>query len=107
MTAPDATLLPPPAWGSAAGVLELGDGEVSSSPDALADRLRIAECATRYTWAFDERRADMLERCFTEDCVWEGLVMGAYRIGPYTGRDEVLAWLTNFWRTASLLGART
>lgn len=66
--------------------------------DGVAERLRILECAHRYTWAVDERRAGMLERAFTEDCVWDGLISGTYRIGPFTGRTEVLSWLTNFWQ---------
>lgn len=94
----DPPLGPSPAWASSAGLLDFGDGEVAADVEVVADRLRIMECAYRYTWGFDERRTDMLERCFTEDAVWEGLVMGSYRIGPFTGRREVLAWLTNFWQ---------
>jgi hypothetical protein len=51
----------------------------------------------RYCWAYDERRSDLLEDCFTEDAVWEGIVAATQTVGPLCGRDRIVAWLTGFW----------
>jgi hypothetical protein len=51
----------------------------------------------RYCWAFDERRADLLGECFTEDGTWEASVMGETRVGPFDGQAQVQEWLSRFW----------
>jgi ketosteroid isomerase-like protein len=61
------------------------------------DRPALAEPVSRYCWAFDERRRDLLEQCFTEDAVWEGAVSGSEDVGPITGRIEIVEWLAGFW----------
>lgn len=58
----------------------------------------IAERIHRYGWGYDERNVDMLGDCFTDEGVWEGSLMGGDRVGPYRGRSEVVAFLTDFWK---------
>jgi hypothetical protein len=89
---------PTPAWGSATGRLELRGAGPGVRADEVAARLAITERVNRYAWGFDERRLDVLSECFTLDGVWEGLVMGTYQVGPFSGRSVVVDWLANFWR---------
>jgi hypothetical protein len=90
-------LHPVPAWGHGGGFLSLGGGAPLDDQAALADRLLILERLHRYSWCYDERRPELLGDCFTEDGVWEGNVMGEVAIGPFSGRREVVAWLSEFW----------
>lgn len=92
---PDETRIP--AWAHAAGLLDLGAGTRPDGPNAALDRSLICERAARYCWAYDERRAELLADCFTEDAVWEGNVLGKVPIGPFRGRGPIIAWLTEFW----------
>jgi ketosteroid isomerase-like protein len=85
-----------PAWASTAGIVDVGLAE-PLTVDAVADRMLIVERLHRYCWGFDERNLEALTDCFTEDAVWEGNVTGTTPIGPMTGRDNVIHWLTNFW----------
>ena len=57
----------------------------------------IAERIARYGWGYDERDAALLSDCFTADGVWEGSIMGGDAVGPFTGRDTVVAFLAEFW----------
>jgi ketosteroid isomerase-like protein len=68
-----------------------------SDPQRAADRVMIAERVHRYGWGYDERDRGLLADCFTADGVWEGSVMGAEQVGPFEGRDAVVAFLTEFW----------
>jgi hypothetical protein len=61
------------------------------------DREEIRECIYRYGWGFDERDAERLRECFTRDAVWVGNIMGADSVGPFTGHEEIMAFLTDFW----------
>lgn len=87
-------LRPVPAWASGTGLIEL-----NPHPDQVEPGLRaqLQERAHRYCWGFDERRIDVLTGCFTEDAVWRGDVMGETAVGPFTGRPEILRYLTTFW----------
>jgi hypothetical protein len=76
------------------GAISLGPAS-EGPPDA--ETARIAERVSRYCWAYDERRADLLEECFAEDAVWEGSVAASQAVGPIEGRDRILKWLTGFW----------
>lgn len=88
---------PTPGWARATGHASpapaTGDGGVG---DALA-RALVAERIARYGWAYDERHADALADCFTEDGVWEGSLTGTTRIGPHRGRHAVVDFLSGFW----------
>lgn len=83
-----------PGWSHAAGLIDLCPG--ASGGDALARQL-VVERVARYCWAYDERRADLLADCFTEDAVWEGNVLDAIPIGPFRTRTGIIDWLTGFW----------
>jgi hypothetical protein len=61
------------------------------------DRNLIVDRLSSYCWAYDERRRDQLEDCFTEDAIWDGNVGDAHQIGPMRGRNAVVEWLTAFW----------
>jgi hypothetical protein len=88
--------LPQPAWGRAAGLVELPEARPVDLSEA-ADRQLIVERASRYCWSYDERDLERLEACFTEDGVWEGSVMGRIAIGPFEGSAAVGRWMAGFW----------
>ncbi len=93
MTTKPRRLRPAPAWAHVTGIVNLiaGDRPPWDARSQLAERLH------RYCWYFDERRADLLEDCFTEDAEWAGNAMGETVIGPMVGRAEIMSWLTGFW----------
>lgn len=87
-------LRPSPAWADRSGFVQLGGNPAPVHPvvyQAVTDRFH------RYCWGFDERRADVLADCFTEDGVWEANVMDETVVGPFVGREEVMEWLTRYW----------
>jgi len=88
-------LRPQPAWAHATGVLALS---ASAPALQLSVRDQLVERLHRYCWAFDERRPDLLEDCFTTDAEWSGFVMGETDVGPHVGRDAVMQYLTEFWK---------
>jgi len=61
------------------------------------DRLLVTERIYRYAWGYDERDAELLAACFTDDGVWEGTIMGTDPVGPFDGRAAVVEFLTGFW----------
>ncbi len=83
-----------PGWAHRCGEIALGGGASSADP---APSQRAIERVTRYCWAYDERRADILADCFSEDAVWVGTVLGEIAIGPYQSRQAIVDWLTQFW----------
>jgi hypothetical protein len=86
-----------PAWAHAAGVLAMGLPEAPRERSHELERALIAERASRYCWAYDERRSELIESCFSEDAVWEGVVAGGRRVGPLRTRAAIVSWLTGFW----------
>lgn len=88
---------PTPGWGHLGGHLEMGALPAAAERSAILDRWSIGERISRYGWAFDERRADLLSDCFTADAVWEGTIRGEQPLGPIEGRDAVVAWLAEYW----------
>ena len=83
-----------PGWAHHSGALSLGTGLPQADPDAA--RL-VIERVARYCWSYDERRADLLADCFTDDGCWEGNVLGKVPVGPFAGRERIVRWLTEFW----------
>ena len=65
-------------------------------PDALAIQ-QITERVYRYGWSFDERRADLLRACFTENASWSGTIAGVDDVEAVHGRDTIVTWLSGFW----------
>jgi len=90
---------PVPSWGSINNFVTLGGPVVSPEIDRLADRQLISETVSRYAWAFDERRKDVLTACFTETVTFAGSVAGNLDVGPFEGRATVVEWLAAFWDT--------
>ena len=88
---------PLPAWAHRVGLLALREAGTPADSTATAARLLVCERIARYCWAYDERRAELLADCFTEDAIWEGDVLGKVAIGPFEGRDAIVRWLTGFW----------
>ena len=91
------TQRPQPAWASQAGQVRVQAMGADRDPGRAADRIMIGERIHRYGWGYDERNADLLADCFTTDGVWEGSIMGADGVGPFEGRQAVVAFLTEFW----------
>lgn len=93
----DAGKVPLPAWAHSCGILRLSALAPETSGSDMADRFAITERIARYCWSYDERQIDQLRACFTEDAIWEGSVLGQVKIGPFTGKDHIVAWLSDFW----------
>ena len=91
------TLHPVPAWATQNSVIELGTSEGwGTVPASVIAELQ--QCIHRYCWGFDERRLDILSDVFTPDGVWKASVMGEVAVGPFGGRDQILQYLSRFWR---------
>lgn len=83
-----------PGWAHASGTITLGHGAQDANAQA---RQMVIERVARYCWAYDERRADMLADCFTNDATWRGTVLNKVPIGPLRTRQGIIDWLTDFW----------
>jgi len=88
---------PEPAWARAFGHAQVKAQVADPDAGRAADRVMIAERVHRYGWGYDERDRELLGDCFTADGVWEGSIMGGDKVGPFEGRDAVVAFLTEFW----------
>jgi hypothetical protein len=88
---------PSPAWAHAIGALDMHAPIRPQEQSAALERSLVVERIARYCWAYDERRADLLGDCFTDDAVWEGNVAGTNQVGPMRGRQAIVKWLTEFW----------
>jgi hypothetical protein len=88
---------PTPAWGHGTGALDLSSGPPAVDAALLTDRELFADRMSRYGWGFDERRAEVLADCFTDDAVWEATIMGSSTVGPHVGREAILEFMTGFW----------
>lgn len=88
---------PIPGWAHRRGLLTMRPSRARRVRDEAIDRFLIAERISRYGWAFDERWPELLADCFTADAVWEGTVRGEEPLGPIRGREEIVAWLAEYW----------
>lgn len=95
-----APMSPLPGWGAALGFLNFPESRHRSRGDALAIAA-ITELVHRYAWSFDERRADLLQDCFTPSATWSGSIGGTENIVPLRGRTAIVEWLSGFWRRQS------
>jgi hypothetical protein len=75
----------------------MGPPQAPRERSEAIERMLIAERASRYCWAYDERRSELIESCFSEDAVWEGIVAGGQRVGPLRTRAGIVSWLSGFW----------
>lgn len=94
-------VFPTPAWGTLSGALALQPASGNVSTDFSLDRILILDRVFRYAWAFDERRLDALQNCFTENAVWEGNTQGRNPVSPIHGREAICRWLATFWERQS------
>ncbi|MCW3068553.1 MAG: hypothetical protein JWL67_1178 [Solirubrobacterales bacterium] len=93
------TDVPVPGWGHSTGHLDMRLPTRPAEESIAIERSLITERVSRYGWSFDERRADLLSDCFTEDGVWEGSIMGGEALGPFVGREAIVEWMSEFWTT--------
>ncbi|MFG2730418.1 nuclear transport factor 2 family protein [Streptomyces canus] len=82
-----------PGWGRTNGFVDVGTGVAQLTAEQAADRLLILEVINRYAWSYDERDMTALGRSFTKDAVFAGNVAGSVEIGPFKGRENIVAWL--------------
>jgi SnoaL-like domain len=82
-----------PGWGRSNGFLEVGVVAAELSPERTADRLLVLDVINRYGFSYDERDLVSLGRTFTDDAVFDGSVAGSMEVGPYRGREDIVAWL--------------
>lgn len=54
------------------------------------DKLAILDLLSRSAYAFDERKLDMLERCFAVDAAFSIQIKDADLMGPFEGRDAIM-----------------
>ncbi len=97
MTSTTAALQPEPAWAHNADHSRVQAVAPRDDVNETLDRLLVAERIYRYAWGYDERDAELLGACFTEDGVWKGSIMGTDPVGPFEGRAAVVEFLTGFW----------
>ena len=91
------TVSPSPGWGSAKGFLRFDSAAASVGSETALATQQIIERVSRYAWSFDERRADLLAECFTDDAVWSGDIAGERPVDSVRGRDAIVGWLSEFW----------
>lgn len=85
----------PPAWGHAAGFLALNEARaVPTTLEELADRDLARESALRYSYAYDERRLDVLRSLLTADAKFSISISGT-EAQSVEGRDTVVKWLSD------------
>jgi hypothetical protein len=84
-----------PAWAHAAGFISLKEpGAVPTTLQELADRDLARESALRYSYAYDERRLDVLHSLLSPDAKFSISISGA-TVETQEGRETVIAWLSD------------
>ncbi len=61
----------------------------------MADRLAIENVLATWALGYDDRRPELMERCFTADATMTLHIGDAETMGPYVGRDEVMRHFTD------------
>lgn len=85
-----------PAWGHAAGLLDLDAADIGAIEPGPAHAAMI-DRMSRYAWAVDERRTELLTDNFTADATWTAEVRGEQRIGPFDGREAIVTFMSGLW----------
>ena len=57
----------------------------------------VNELLARAAFALDERRDEMLARCFTTDATFTLRIAGGDLIGPFEGRDGIMGLMRGAW----------
>ncbi len=85
----------PPAWAHNAGFISLKEPvSVPRTLQELADRDLARESVLRYSYAYDERRLDVLRSLLTADAKFSISISGA-EVQTQEGRDTVVEWLSD------------
>jgi len=84
------------AWGHAVGLLDLDPADIGAIEPGPAHAAMI-DRMSRYAWAFDERRIELLADNFTADASWTAEVRGEQRIGPFDGREAIVGFMSGLW----------
>ncbi|BCW58554.1 nuclear transport factor 2 family protein [Arthrobacter sp. StoSoilB20] len=83
-----------PAWAHAKGFLSLGAPRaVPTTFQEIADRDLARESALRYSYAYDERRLDVLHDLLTTDAKFSISISGG-EVHAESGRETVVEWLS-------------
>ena len=61
----------------------------------MADRLAIENVLATWALGYDDRRPELMERCFTADATMTLHIGDQETMGPYVGRDEVMRHFTD------------
>jgi ornithine carbamoyltransferase len=85
----------PPAWAHTAGFIALKEPKaVPTTVGELADRDLARESALRYSYAYDERRLEVLRSLLTADAKFSISISGS-EPQSVEGRDTVVEWLSD------------
>ena len=60
-----------------------------------SDKLAIHELLSRAAYSFDERKLDMLERCFTSEATMLVDITGIGEVGPFEGREAIMKLMSD------------
>jgi hypothetical protein len=83
-----------PAWAHAGGFLSLeAPRAVPTTLQEIADRDLARESALRYSYAYDERRLDVLHALLTPDAKFSISISGG-EVHTESGRETVIEWLS-------------
>lgn len=84
----------PPAWAHAGGFLSLAAPRaVPETLQEVADRDLARESALRYSYAYDERRLDILSALLTPNAKFSLSISGG-DVHTESGRETVVKWLS-------------
>jgi hypothetical protein len=90
-------LSPRPGWASTDRLVNLERPVSSLAGHDPLDRVLAGETLYRFAFAYDEQDREALSDCFTDNAVLSATTAGEHDFGTYTGRDEVIGWLTAYW----------
>lgn len=93
MTEPAETAPRRPAWAHTGGYLSLrGPQPVTDDIHTLADREYAKDTALRYSYAYDERRIEVLRELFTPEARFSISIAGSGDL-TVVGREAIISWL--------------
>jgi hypothetical protein len=61
----------------------------------MADRAEIENVLATWALGYDDRRPELMRRCFTSDATMTLHIGDEETMGPYVGQDEVMAHFTD------------
>jgi hypothetical protein len=88
---------PRPGWATTDKVVSLRGPAASNTGLDPLDRILAGETLYRFAFAYDEQQPEALADCFTADAVLSATTAGVHDFGTYTGREDVVGWLSAYW----------